>query len=61
MKKALLLTLIVALFAGVMPTIAQDVFRVAAVAPSATNDLAFSQSMYDALMAIQMQMGEDQT
>ncbi len=59
MKKALLLTLIVALFAGVMPTIAQDVFRVAAVAPSATNDLAFSQSMYDALMAIQMQMGED--
>lgn len=59
MKKALLLTLIVALFAGVMPTIAQDVFRVAAVAPSATNDLAFSQSMYDALMAIQMEMGED--
>ncbi|MCY4147598.1 MAG: BMP family ABC transporter substrate-binding protein [Chloroflexi bacterium] len=59
MKKALLLTLIVALFAGVMPTMAQDVFRVAAVAPSATNDLAFSQSMYDALVAIQMQMGED--
>ena len=31
----------------------------AAVAPSATNDLAFSQSMYDGLMAIQMAMGED--
>ncbi|MDE2638110.1 MAG: BMP family protein [Chloroflexota bacterium] len=59
MKKVLLLTLIVALFAGVMPTMAQDVFRVAAVAPSATNDLAFSQSIYDGLMAIQSEMGED--
>ena len=59
MKKVLLLTLIVALFVGVMPTMAQDVFRVAAVAPSATNDLAFSQSMHDGLMAIQSAMGED--
>lgn len=59
MKKALLLTIVIALFVGLMPTLAQDAFRVAAVAPSATNDLAFSQSMYDALMAIQMQMGED--
>ncbi len=60
MKKVLLLTLIVALFIGVMPTMAQDdVFRVAAVAPSATNDLAFSQSMYDGLMAVQQAMGED--
>lgn len=59
MKKILLLTLIVALFVGVMPTMAQDVFRVAAVAPSATNDLAFSQSIYDGLMAIQSDMGED--
>ena len=43
-----------------MPSLAQDdVFRVAAVAPSATNDLAFSQSMYDGLMAIQAAMGED--
>ena len=59
MKKVLLLTLIIALFAGVMPTMAQDVFRVAAVAPSATNDLAFSQSIYDGLLAIQSDMGED--
>jgi len=59
MKKVLLLTLIVALFVGVMPTMGQDVFRVAAVAPSATNDLAFSQSIYDGLMAIQAEMGED--
>lgn len=60
MKKALLLTLVLALFVGLVPSLAQDdVFRVAAVAPSATNDLAFSQSMYDALMAVQMHMGED--
>mgnify|MGYP005839162743 CR=1 FL=1 len=46
---------------GLLPVQAQEtVFRVAAVAPSATNDLAFSQSMYDALMAIQAEMGEDQ-
>ncbi len=60
MKKVLLLSLIIALFIGVMPTMAQDdVFRVAAVAPSATNDLAFSQSIYDGLLAIQADMGED--
>ena len=60
MKKALLLTVIIALFVGVMPSLAQDdVFRVAAVAPSATNDLAFSQSMHDGLMAMQAAMGED--
>ena len=60
MKKVLLLTLLVALIAGVMPTMANDdVFRVAAVAPSATNDLAFSQSIYDGLMAIQAEMGDD--
>lgn len=46
---------------SLLPAQAQDaVFRVAAVAPSATNDLAFSQSMYDALLAIQKEMGEDQ-
>ncbi len=40
--------------------VAQDgPFRVAAVAPSATNDLAFSQSMHDALSAIQAEMGEE--
>ncbi len=59
MKKAILISLIIALLLGAAPSFAQDVFRVAAVAPSATNDLAFSQSMYDALMAIQTQMGED--
>ncbi len=34
-------------------------FRVAAVMPSATNDLAFSQSMFDALSTIQAEMGAD--
>ena len=34
-------------------------FRVAVVMPSAINDLAFSQSMYDALLAIQTEMGAD--
>lgn len=32
-------------------------FRVAVVMPSAINDMAFSQSMYDALMRIQEEMG----
>ncbi len=45
---------------SVTPAAAQDApFRVAAVAPSATNDLAFSQSMFDALTLIQEDMGED--
>jgi basic membrane lipoprotein Med (substrate-binding protein (PBP1-ABC) superfamily) len=34
-------------------------FRVAVVMPSTINDLAFSQSMYDALTAIQEEMGAD--
>ncbi len=60
MKKALLISLIFALLLVGVPSLAQDdVFRVAAVAPSATNDLAFSQSMYDALLAVQAEMGED--
>lgn len=35
------------------------VFKVAVIMPSATNDLAFSQSMYDALTAIQEEMGAE--
>jgi len=34
-------------------------FKVAVVMPSAINDLAFSQSMYDALIALQNEMGEE--
>lgn len=56
----LLLVMVAALLFGVLPlTHAQDdVFRVAAVAPSATNDLAFSQSMFDALTMIDEEMGD---
>ncbi|MDP3180043.1 MAG: hypothetical protein Q8M76_19175, partial [Spirochaetaceae bacterium] len=32
-------------------------FRIAVVMPSATTDMAFSQSMWNALLAIQQQMG----
>ncbi len=35
------------------------VFRVAVIMPSAINDLAFSQSMYDALKKVQATMGPD--
>jgi basic membrane protein A len=38
---------------------APEVFRVAVVMPSAINDLAFSQSMYDALLTIQNERGAD--
>jgi len=39
------------------PAAEAELFRVAAIMPSAINDLAFSQSMYDALIAIQKEMG----
>lgn len=56
----LVLMVVMLLVSMVSVTIAQDdVFRVAVVAPSAINDLAFSQSMYDALLAVQEEMGED--
>lgn len=38
---------------------AAEPFRVAVVMPSPITDLAFSQSMYDALAAIQAEMGEE--
>lgn len=38
---------------------AGEPFRVAVVMPSAINDLAFSQSMYDALIRVQEEMGEE--
>jgi len=44
---------------GAPPAAPAAKFRVATVMPSATNDLAFSQSMYDALVAIQEEMGAD--
>jgi basic membrane lipoprotein Med (substrate-binding protein (PBP1-ABC) superfamily) len=38
---------------------AEEAFRVAVIMPSAINDAAFSQSMYDALVRIQGEMGEE--
>jgi len=36
-----------------------DKFRIALVMPSTVNDMAWSQSMYDSLLAIQEEMGEE--
>ncbi len=41
------------------PEVQEGPFRVAVVMPSAINDLAFSQSMYDALVAIENEMGAE--
>ncbi|MDE2820872.1 MAG: BMP family protein [Chloroflexota bacterium] len=60
MKKRLLFILLFVLAWAAMPSLAQDaVFRVAALMPSAINDLAFSQSMYDGLTAVQNALGEE--
>ena len=58
-------TLILSACGGAAPTAAPateppasaEPFRVAVVMPSAINDLAFSQSMYDALVRVQQEMG----
>jgi basic membrane protein A len=62
LNKALLLLLLSALLltaCGGGNAGATGTFRVAVVMPSAINDLAFSQSMYDALMLIQAERGAD--
>ncbi len=60
MKQRHLIILVFLLSWAGMPSLAQDdVFRVAALMPSAINDLAFSQSMYDGLVAVQDELGED--
>ena len=41
------------------PVVAAEPFRVAVVMPSATTDLAFGQSMYDALVRVQKEMGAE--
>ncbi len=60
-RNRITLLIVVLLLAAVLPGVkAQGApFKVAAVAPSAKNDLAFSQSMYAALVAVQAEMGED--
>ncbi len=60
MKRILFLVVLLGFICSAGLSFAQDdVFRVAALMPSATNDLAFSQSMYDALVAIRETMGEE--
>ncbi len=60
MKKRQLIILVFALAWAAIPSMAQDdAFRVAALMPSAINDLAFSQSMYDGLLAVQAELGEE--
>ncbi len=44
---------------GEEEAVTSEVFKVAVVMPSAINDLAFSQSMYDALLTIQDERGAD--
>ena len=45
--------------AAAQPAASGSKFRVAVVMPSAINDVAFSQSMYNALLALQKEMGAD--
>jgi len=62
MKKFSLL-MVVVLIVAALPAMTigaqEEPLKVAVVMPSTINDLAFSQSMYDALVAIQEDMGED--
>ena len=65
MSVLLLAALVLSACAGATPVEEEPVapigpFRVAVVMPSAINDLAFSQSMYDALVAIQDMMGGEE-
>ena len=60
MRRVLAIVLLVLFVMMGMASLAHDeVFRIAALMPSATNDLAFSQSMYDALVAIQEELGAE--
>jgi len=60
-KRLLFLGLLVILLVSACGTApsssSSQTFRIAVVMPSATNDVAFSQSMYSALLAVQQQMG----
>jgi basic membrane protein A len=65
MRKLYVLLTVVLVLAAAVPVLAptanaqEKKFRVAVVMPSTKNDLAFSQSMYDALEAIQEERGAD--
>ena len=52
-----LLAMLVTACAKPTPTVPVTPFRIAVVMPSAITDMAFSQSMWDALLAVQKEMG----
>lgn len=45
------------LFASPVPAVAAGPLRIAIIMPSSTSDMAFSQSMFDALKSVQKEMG----
>jgi len=55
MRKSILIALVMAV--AIAAAVAAAPFRIAVVMPSATTDMAFSQSMWSALVAIQKEMG----
>lgn len=60
-RKLLLILMVVLSLVLTLPAVTaqDDPFRLAIVAPSTVNDLAFTQSMYEGLLAIQEEMGEE--
>lgn len=60
MKKFLLLFAVIALLSVGIVSAQDEPFRIAIVMPSSTTDLAWSQSIYDALVAVQETMGGEE-
>jgi len=58
-RKLVIVALAIGLLAVALvgPSVAAQPFRIAIVMPSARTDMAFSQSMWDALLAVQKEMG----
>jgi len=57
-RSLLIVALVIAMMAAVSGSaVAASAFRIAIVMPSAKTDMAFSQSMFDALKALQKEMG----
>ncbi len=60
MKKVLLVVMLLALLSVGIVSAQDKPFKVAVVMPSSTTDLAWSQSIYDALVTIQTEMGGEE-
>lgn len=59
MALCVIIALIFVSVSAFAPARAQDKLRIAVITPSLRTDLAWSQSMWDALVAVQKEMGED--